>query len=737
VQEETLRQPRSKRSLIALVVVAQVALLLAFAPIALGAIETTVSIVAVPNPAWSDDVVTVTATVTPNPGGGFIFMNRGDYQIDPATGSASFQTVFDFAGARPVTATFLGFGNYAPSPQATLAVQVNDHPVTLTLHAPAAIGRGDPINVSVDADASPTPGNGYIQIRDVTLGGNGFFLGSIATTGLSPLTIELPGMLPGTYKLQATYASTSHFLSAASQIATMTVFDRPTTTTLTATPDPSKWGQGVNVTVVVSPAPDPNLNVVIKVDGSTAAQPGLNPDGVATATIQPGAPGAHTITAEFGNQANPSPPERWAPSSASEPQTVTTTPVETTPPTGTVSINGGASNATSIPVGLTFNASDASGIASTEISNDGVTWYSFPAHLTSYGWNLCDADYGGVGTDGTKTVYVRWRDVYGNLSNTATDTIFLDFFGPTGTVTIFDGSTYVTSNTVDVAVPATDGGSAVTNVALSNDGTNWTTMAYAASVTWTLAPGQGAKSVHAKWRDANGHWSGVASDAIVLDTVAPTATAPSHSFTSGAFVSSGLTPTKFTWTGSDATSGMARYEAALSTDGGAYSTISASLLTGSLTRNIAASHSYRLRVRPVDKAGLIGAWAYGPTFTVAAYQQNSSRFAYGGAWSRPTSASYWGSYEKYATAAGAKATFTFTGKAIAWIGCVGSSRGSARIYVNGVLVKTVSTHAATTSCRKVLWSATWTTSVSRQIRIVVTGTAGHARVDLDALVTGT
>ena len=56
--------------------------------------------------------------------------------------------------------------------------------------------------------------------------------------------------------------------------------------------------------------------------------------------------------------------------------------------------------------------------------------------------------------------------------------------------------------------------------------------------------------------------------------------------------------------------------------------------------------------------------------------------------------------------------------------------------MNGVYVKTVSLYAATTSYRRVLVSLSWSTATSRTVKIVVVGTTGHPRVDVDAFVTG-
>jgi hypothetical protein len=246
----------------------------------------------------------------------------------------------------------------------------------------------------------------------------------------------------------------------------------------------------------------------------------------------------------------------------------------------------------------------------------------------------------------------------------------------------------------------------------------------------------GRYRITATFTDVRGSTStGSAVVTVGADTTAPTTTPPAFSFVAGATVDAGRTPTRSTWTGADAGSGIARYEAAVSTDGGAYVTVATSLSTPSLSRALSAGHTYRLRVRAVDHSGNIGAWSYGTSFRISAYQESSSRFTWTGAWYRPYSTSDWLSYERYARTAGAKVSFTFSGRALAWVGSVGPTRGSAKVYVNGAYLKTVNLYAIAYAYRRVITTLTWSTAASRKITIVVVGTTGHPRVDLDAFVT--
>ena len=115
-------------------------------------------------------------------------------------------------------------------------------------------------------------------------------------------------------------------------------------------------------------------------------------------------------------------------SAKSTQQSVTVPASDTTPPTGSISINSGAASTSSTAVTLTLSATDNSGtVAGMEFSNDGTTWSSQVAYATSYSWTL-SSGYG------TKTVYAKFVDPSGNWSSVVTDTIHLvDTTPPTGT----------------------------------------------------------------------------------------------------------------------------------------------------------------------------------------------------------------------------------------------------------------------------------------------------------------
>jgi hypothetical protein len=114
---------------------------------------------------------------------------------------------------------------------------------------------------------------------------------------------------------------------------------------------------------------------------------------------------------------------------------VTTTSVpasETTPPTGTISLNAGAAWTSTTAVTATLSATDDTSVSEACLSNTTTcsTWF---AYTTSKSWTLTT-------TAGTKTVYAWFKDANGNVSTVINDTIGLDSTKPVnGTLTATGG----------------------------------------------------------------------------------------------------------------------------------------------------------------------------------------------------------------------------------------------------------------------------------------------------------
>ena len=141
--------------------------------------------------------------------------------------------------------------------------------------------------------------------------------------------------------------------------------------------------------------------------------------------------------------------------------------------------------------------------------------------------------------------------------------------------------------------------------------------------------------------------------------------------------------------------------------------------------------SYYVRLYVQDRAGN---WSYYYTYPYFdLYQEGAASLSAG--WSTGLSTYWSGGAVVKNSKVGATATFAFSGSSIAYIGDRAADRGSARIYIDGVLRATVNMQGTKVN-RLIASSRGFPTYGSHTIRVEVVGTAGHPRVDVDAFVVG-
>ncbi|WP_164779751.1 cadherin repeat domain-containing protein [Paenibacillus kobensis] len=254
--------------------------------------------------------------------------------------------------------------------------------------------------------------------------------------------------------------------------------------------------------------------------------------------------------------------------------------LDTAAPGGAVTIAGGADYTNQSAAQLQIANPDGSAVQM-RFSNDGAAWSEWEAFATAKsGWALTSGD-------GLKTVYVELKDALGNSAqfsdtitldtaapvvdgvtngglyntdqtitflegqgildsasftsgstvtaegvhtltvtdlagNQTTVTFEIDRTAPAVTVVINGGATY--ANALSAALAITSDGTA-SLVRFSNDGTTWSGwLNFSPSTVWTLAAGDGLKTVYVQIKDAAGN-TGEGSASIRLDTTAPTGSA--------------------------------------------------------------------------------------------------------------------------------------------------------------------------------------------------------------------
>jgi hypothetical protein len=193
-------------------------------------------------------------------------------------------------------------------------------------------------------------------------------------------------------------------------------------------------------------------------------------------------------------------------------------------------------------------------------------------------------------------------------------------------------------------------------------------------------------------------------------------------------------PVRTTWSVSDpcaiSRSGLERREGASAWAGRALPGTEAT----SIKEPLLVGSTYRYAVNATDGAGNASEREKGPFFEPLVRQSSTANVTFSGDWTRGASNNFSGGATRYATDAGASATYSFTGSSIGWVAAVGPGRGAADVYVDGVYRSTVGLHAASPATRRVVFVASWPSQGPHTIEIVVVGTLGHPRVDVDAFV---
>ena len=183
--------------------------------------------------------------------------------------------------------------------------------------------------------------------------------------------------------------------------------------------------------------------------------------------------------------------------------------LDTAAPTeNTIIINNGAAYSTTKSVTLTLRSSGTQEMCVSN-TNDCTSWEPY---TTSKSWTLS-------GNDGTKTVYVWYKDAAGNITDYVTDTIELDTVAPTNNKLIINSGE---THTKETNITLTLGSSGANEMCISNTNNCDSWEPYASSKNWTIETGDGEKTVYVWYRDAAGNISNSVSDAIILDTLAPT-----------------------------------------------------------------------------------------------------------------------------------------------------------------------------------------------------------------------
>jgi hypothetical protein len=701
-------------------------------------IPTTVTISGPSGPVGLGDPFQLTAMVSPATAPGFVtFATRNEgIAWGPLFGGVATATVTQalWVGTHEIVAQYDGSANYAfalSEPITVTIVEDRAEPVVTVEVDRTSLLRGD--TARFRATVSPLPVTGMMELVDS--GSTMYFPTVVRADGV--LTVDFAFQGVGTHSVSACYLGDANLQPGCSEPVTVEVAWLPSTTTLSVEPTSIYPDESLTFEVAVDPPPEVASSVAIKSGGGQVRTwVSISPvTGLGTTTIDNGALrefaiGSYGLYAEYDgtNHYQPSrsgsvplvvhideaafevdgPPEVVA---VGQPVTFTAavTPVPTEPTAG---------------VGISVTGPPVSGFGD-----------HFALDLGPDGTGVTVID-----TDGWPAGDYGWRATFGgdpHLTRAETQGVFTltDTVPPTGSLEVAGGVTTVITDAVRVDAPATDGeGTGVSVVALSNDGSTWTELAYQPVQTrlWTLGPGDGIRTLHARWRDGAGNWSDPVTATVALNAAGGMLGAPTVRVPAQDSIRSGLVPVRVAWTPGTSTAGVVSYRVERSLDGGHWLPVATA--TGpALATWIPAGHGVRFRVRAEDATGSAGPWAEAATGrSVTVIRPRSVTWT--GRWRTVPDAAAWGGSLRRSTEAGARARVRVTGTGAAWVARTGPTMGVATVWVNGTRAARVDLYSPTWTSQRIVWSAVLGTAKTRTIEIRVVSVPRRTRVDVDALL---
>lgn len=221
---------------------------------------------------------------------------------------------------------------------------------------------------------------------------------------------------------------------------------------------------------------------------------------------------------------------------------------------------------------------------------------------------------------------------------------------------------------------------------------------------------------------------------LSADTTAPSVAAPVTELAYGLQLGTKKVPIHVSWSASDPAA-VASYQLQQSTNGGSWSSISLPSSTSTaVTLYRAPRNTFRYRIRATDTHGNTSSWEPGPTFKLLARQESSSAISYSGSWTKRWPTSAYGGALKYSKSSTARAKFTFTGRAVAWVAPLNTKRGAADVYVDGAFARTVQLYANSAYPRTIVFVQSWDAVGTHTVEVRVRGTSDRPRVDVDAFL---
>ncbi|MBU0574035.1 MAG: Ig-like domain-containing protein [Candidatus Margulisbacteria bacterium] len=256
---------------------------------------------------------------------------------------------------------------------------------------------------------------------------------------------------------------------------------------------------------------------------------------------------------------------------------------------------------------------EASGVSVEAVAMNIAEDIDFTTNPT--GWLTYNANYEYtlVGSDGTREVYYKVRDIASNESNTVNSSIILDTTPPEQVV-LSSPADYSATNDLTPTLAwnaATDITSGIGSYEVRWDGTEVSTQGATTEFTFTVSQSEASHTWEVRAQDKAGNWGVFSSTwTVTLDATAPST--PTLAYPISGVTTNDATPT-FLWdAATDPLSGIGNYEIRI--DGTVTATVGAVTTWTAVDSLTNSSHTWDARAK--DKAGNWGNYSTAGSFIV-------------------------------------------------------------------------------------------------------------------------
>jgi Bacterial Ig-like domain (group 3) len=269
------------------------------------------------NPSTVGENVTFTATVTsPTPGaiaGEVEFLDGASAITNPLAlsgGSVSFSTTTLTQGTHSITAKYFGDPSHAVSTSPAVAQVVNAGGA-LASTTTAVVSSLNPATVgqNVTFTATATSATAGTLTGTLTFFDGATQIGAAVTINAGSAMVSTTTLTQGTHSITAKYSGDTKFAASTSAALTQMVVAGALTSTTTMLTGPATGSAGASVSFMASVTPANGTKVptgmVTFLDGATnLGNSSLNGSGSASFSTSTLSAGAHTVTAQYGGDAN-------------------------------------------------------------------------------------------------------------------------------------------------------------------------------------------------------------------------------------------------------------------------------------------------------------------------------------------------------------------------------------------------------------------------------------------------